>query len=230
MERHVVYSLKKKLPVKTITRENTSDLSMFAASMTLWGRTADEYKLSELPDLEGVALDIGAHIGSVTLALLADHPGLRVIAVEPLVDNANLLREMLAENGWTDRCEVIVGAIAKGKTAQIAWDFSETDYLVAQRYIGGLGLGTLGTHEMVEVPALKMRNLVTADTVFAKLDCESCEWEAFRDPAVLAIPWVVAEGHGDNWEAKARKVFEATHTVTVLEDHDGTGVFRAVIR
>ena len=53
----------------------------------------DEYRLKDLPDLTGWALDIGAHVGTVTIALAIDHPGLKVIAVEPVPDNVELLRQ-----------------------------------------------------------------------------------------------------------------------------------------
>src|SRR6266550_4558625 len=90
-------------------REDTSDLSTIGSSFRLWGNLVDEYQLGSLPPLTGLAIDVGAHIGTVTLALLADHPDLRVTAVEPLPDNLDVLRASLAENGWTDRATVIKG-------------------------------------------------------------------------------------------------------------------------
>src|SRR5207244_1548181 len=122
-------------------REDTSDLSTIGSTFRLWGNLVDEYQLGTLPPLTGTAIDIGAHIGTITLALLADHPGLRVIAVEPLPENCDMIRRNLAANGWEGRARVIKVSIAKGKRARIAYDFDGADYLRNHRFIGGLTLG-----------------------------------------------------------------------------------------
>lgn len=57
-----------------------------------------------------VVLDLGAHIGSFALAAAAR--GCRVIAVEASPDNANLIRESIRVNQWSDRCQVIHAAVS----------------------------------------------------------------------------------------------------------------------
>src|SRR5256885_2059950 len=67
-------------------REGTSDWNTISSCLT-----HDEYGLRDL-HVSGLALDIGAHVGAVTLALLADNADLRVIALEPVPDNVDLLK------------------------------------------------------------------------------------------------------------------------------------------
>jgi len=60
----------------------------------------DEYGLRSR-HLTGSALDIGAHIGAVAVGLAIDNPDLIVVAVEPVPDNARLLRLNVAAYGLT---------------------------------------------------------------------------------------------------------------------------------
>ena len=212
-------------------RTDTSDLSILASSLGIWGKQGDEYGLKDL-HLSGTAIDIGAHIGSVTLALLADNPDLRVVAVEPLHENAEVLRTSLSANGWTHRCEVIEAAIGTGRKAiDIAYDFAGTDYIHTNRFIGNMELGASGEHKTATVRSLPLSALVTSDTSFVKLDCESCEWIAFKAKSTTAkIPLLVAEGHGDKWRERAERLLGDSHDIEILSDMGGTGVFRAVRR
>lgn len=211
-------------------REDTSDLSTIGSSFRLWGNLVDEYQLGSLPPLSGLAIDIGAHIGTVTLALLADHPDLHVTAVEPLPDNVAVIRASLAENGWTDRAKVIKGAIGKGRTARVAYDFDGPDYLRNHRYIGNMKKGVEGEHSTVSVPALSLSRLIEGGCSFLKVDCEGCEWDLLADPAVAKVERIVGEGHPSDWLARVHKALDATHDITVIEDAGGPGLFSAVRR
>ena len=147
----------------------------------------DEYSIPQ--GLEGWALDVGAHIGAATVPLLLDNPGLRVVAVEALPENAALLWANLERNGVCDRA-LLVHAAAGDGTPQV------------------LGYGTDGTHEFigntgnpqggrtVEVPGATLRGLMLLrgpaedePWQWAKLDCEGCEYP------VLASPWVASLLH-----------------------------------
>jgi FkbM family methyltransferase len=211
-------------------RDDTSDLSTVGSTFRLWGNLVDEYQLGSLPPLSGTAIDIGAHIGTITLALLADHPDLSVIAVEPLPENCDLIRTNLAANGWTDRARVVRGAIAKGKTARIAYDFAGPDYLRNHRYIGGMTLGRDAEHATITVPAVRLSDLIDGECVFLKVDCEGCEWDLLADPAIARVERIVGEGHPSDWLARVHNALDATHDIEVLSDEGGPGTFRAVRR
>jgi FkbM family methyltransferase len=211
-------------------RDDTSDLSTVGSTFRLWGNLVDEYQLGSLPPLSGTAIDIGAHIGTITLALLADHPDLRVVAVEPLPENCDLIRINLVANGWEDRATVVRGAIAKGKSARIAYDFDGPDYLRNHRYIGGMTLGKDADHATITVPAVRLSSLIDGDCPLLKVDCEGCEWDLLADPAVARVERIVGEGHPSDWLARVHRALDATHDIEVLSDEGGPGTFRAVRR
>jgi FkbM family methyltransferase len=211
-------------------RDDTSDLSTIGSTWRLWGNLEDEYQLGSLPPLTGTAIDIGAHIGTVACALLADHPALRVIAVEPLPDNIDVLRANLAENGWTDRATVIKGAIAKGQKARVSYDFDGADYLRNHRFIGNMTLGSDAEHSTVSVPAVRLSAIIEEPCPFLKVDCEGCEWDLLADPAIGKVERIVGEGHPADWLARVHKLLDATHEVRVITDAGGPGTFSAVRR
>lgn len=217
-------------PVALAYREDTSDLSTIGSTFRLWGHLEDEYTLRGLPPLRGTAIDIGAHIGTVTFALLADHPWLSVIAVEPLADNVAVIRETAEMNGWTNRLRIVEGAIATGETAKIAYGFAGNENLRNHRYIGNVLFGRNARHKTATVPAVRLSDLIDDPCPFLKLDCEGCEWDLLADPAIARVERIVGEGHPADWLARVHALLDATHVVTVLTDHGGPGTFRAVRR
>src|SRR5688500_13960928 len=92
-------------PVTPHYRDDTNDWNTLTSALD-----EDEYGLAGL-SLAGEAADIGAHIGAVTVGLLVDHPGLVVYAVEPLLENIDLLQANLNQNGVAGRCQVRMGAV-----------------------------------------------------------------------------------------------------------------------
>ena len=60
---------------------------------------------------DGLLVDVGANIGLSTMALALARPASRVVAVEPSPDNAALLRQNLAANGFGG-VEVVQAAVA----------------------------------------------------------------------------------------------------------------------
>jgi FkbM family methyltransferase len=217
-------------PATLYYREDTSDLSTLGSTWELWGKLEDEYGLGALPDLTGTAIDIGAHIGSVAFALLADHPGLRVTAVEPLAGNCAVMEDTAVENGWTDRLDIIHGAIAPGKTADVAWDFRGDENLRNHRYIGGVTFGVAADHDTETVPSVTLSSIIGDGAPFLKVDCEGCEWDLLSDKAIRKVERIVGEGHPADWLKRVHAALDKTHEVTVLTDFGGPGTFQAVRR
>lgn len=172
-------------------RLETSDWNTVASVML----PSDEYGLAAL-DLRGRAADIGAHIGAVTLALLLDNPDLHVTAVEPVPDNAALLRENLAANGVDSRCTVIEAAAGKGKTTVIRYGYTGNESAEHHAYIGNSALvypeggGDL-PHEERTVPVIKLADLGPLD--FVKIDCEGGEWGFLA--GTVKVPRIHGEAH-----------------------------------
>src|SRR3990172_6916198 len=74
-------------------REDTND-----AALAFGILVNNEYHLQGR-HFSGWALDVGAHIGTVGLALPVDNPDLRVVCIEPVPDNADLIRRSIEANG-----------------------------------------------------------------------------------------------------------------------------------
>jgi len=223
-------------------REDSSDLSVINSTML-----HDEYGLKDLPPLSGWALDIGAHIGSVTVPLALDHPDLRIIAVEALSDNVEVLRENVANNDLTDRVIVKHAAIAAENGFTEVWShFKKIEgvadpFLYDNRFIGNI-YNKPGKHPEAEfhretVEGITLSTLLEdydiLDVVFTKTDCEGGEWALLEDPAVAALHYIVGEYH-DRTENDLFETLHLTHDVTTFpaaEEHDGgIGLFWAVAR
>lgn len=203
---------------------------------------ADEYRLGDLHDLDGWALDIGAHVGTVGLALLADHPRLRVVMVEPVPDNAALIRRSLSDNGWADRALVLEEAAGKGTgtfLCRYAYrhleGFEDQQYVQQNAYIGNIWRLTDGERvdsDSVTVPIVGIAALAERVGVerfaFCKIDCEGCEWD-FLAAGAFRLPLIVGEWH-DAPYARIEKLLARTHTMELLDDHGSSGIFRAVAR
>ena len=93
-------------------QEHPQDAAHFHRAMATTAGVADEpivQALSEHYDLaEGTVVDIGGGIGTLLIALLRRHPGLRAVLFErPEV--VALAREQIAQAGLAARCEVVAG-------------------------------------------------------------------------------------------------------------------------
>ncbi len=179
--------------------------------------TEDEYKLAGL-DLTGSALDIGGHIGGVTLGLLADNPRLVVIAVEPVPANYELLIENLIENGLDNRAIVINGAVGRDEgTTRVHYGYRGSEFAEHHAFIGNIEtLQATGPdncpsewpHEHAEVPIVTLAGLVDERPfTLMKIDCEGGEW-AFLDGATPAQLDRIGRIHGE-WHPSGGKHTQA---------------------
>jgi FkbM family methyltransferase len=65
----------------------------------------------------GLVMDLGANLGNFVNLALAQHPDVRVIAVEPSLSLSNSLRASVGNNGWIDR--VVVKRAFVGTTTEV---------------------------------------------------------------------------------------------------------------
>ena len=179
---------------RTVTmkyRADTSDWNTLSSCMT-----EDEYHFADL-HLVGTALDVGAHIGGATVSLAIDNPDLRVVAVEAVPPNVELLRQNIELNGLSDRVTVVDAAAGRGRTATINWGFTGSETARHHAYIGNSLLPDREKfpHQQAEV---RVRTLASLDSefgpfCFAKVDCEGCEY-AFLD-GTSVLPLIRGEEH-----------------------------------
>jgi FkbM family methyltransferase len=161
-------------------REETNDYNVLRSCLD-----EDEYGLREL-DLTGTALDIGAHIGGVTIALAVDNPELRIVAVEAVPPNVELLRENATRAGVEDRVTVLHAAAGEGTTATVRWAFAGNYVADHHAFIGNAVMPETtesGAAELLDVRTLDSLVAEFGPFTFAKVDCEGCEY-----------PFLVGEG------------------------------------
>ena len=210
--------------VQMEVRPDTNDWNTLASCLN-----EDEYGLRELY-LTGTALDVGAYTGGVTVALLVDNPALRVVAVEPVPDNVELLLRNLALNGLLARCEVIEGAAGDGSEVNIRYGYSGSELACHHAWVGNMSLleepGPENPHTLRKVRSQRLASLGSFD--FVKIDCEGCEW----DVDLSAIPHIRGEWHpvrGHSRPEFLERLID-THEVTFTGPEAGPGGFTAVWR
>lgn len=94
--------------VRTFTfREDTNDENVIRAAFC-----EDEYRIMGLEFKEGdVVLDLGAHIGAVTLLMTTIRPDLRIFAFEPMPDNFELLKKNVTESDYQGEINIYRQAV-----------------------------------------------------------------------------------------------------------------------
>jgi len=211
-------------------RAETSDWNTINSVMS----PNDEYGLAGL-NLSGSALDIGAHVGSVSIALAMDNPDLRVIAVEAISENADLARENAERNGLGDRITVLTcAAAAPGiETTEVLWRSQGDENATHHAFIGNSRLvyDTLTLpHETATVACVSLGSLLESEAAFVKIDCEGCEWGFLSDPAVKRVERITGEWHptGGHELQDIVALLSPTHVVDAWGE--GPGGFRAVRR
>lgn len=185
----------------------------------------DEYGLADRT-WTGTALDIGAHIGGVTVMLGLDNPELRIVAVEALPENVAVLRTNVARNGLDGRVTVYEAGAGQ---ARIAYGASDTDFARCHRFIGNGDWQAGGT--VLAVTPLTLSTLVVRHGPFslAKIDCEGCEWSFLDDPGTAAVAEWRGEYHPRNGHGPVdlRRLLRR-HAVT-CDDALPFGPFQAVL-
>jgi FkbM family methyltransferase len=222
--------------VATLTyRADTTDWNTVSACLSNPYGGGDEYHLPS--GLSGWGLDVGAHIGSVTIGLLLDNPAMQVVAIEAVPDNVDLIRQNLAANGVEDRCVLLPGAAWKGRgPIEVEYGYTGSDVAVDHRFIGSITpwIDAPGEVQKATVPRYSLSDALKHTNgqgfVWVKTDCEGCEHFFFRGPGLKQLAVIEGEWHHrDGDPADLAERLGKTHEVTYAEGIGG-GPFRAVRR
>lgn len=199
----------------------------------------DEYRLQTLPPLRGTAIDIGAHVGSVAIALAADHPELAVIAVEAVPENCEVLRHNIERNRFTERVTVVQAAASRPgrKMVTLRWNFRSAAaepeaYVRDSRYIAGIYGADDSDADAHKVPAVSLDTLMEGIETLAllKIDCEGCEWDVLRSPRVKDVERIIGEFHNRGGIEALRALIGETHEVRMAGGWTDIGLFEAALR
>ena len=206
---------------------------------TLWSSlNEDEYHLRG-EHYTGTALDVGGYLGSVGIALAADNRDLRVVIVEPVPPNADLIERNIAANGVGDRVSLIRGAVGKGGESVDVWyGYRGSEAAEHHAFVGNSTLAydesATWAHDTTTYTAIGLADIVDehGPLSFLKVDTEGAEWAFLDSPAVKDVETIVGEWHPvrDHTMGDLLALLEDTHVVTFDGPQAGPGGFRAVRR
>ncbi len=148
------------------------------------------YGMAELtfaPD--DVAVDVGAHIGGVSVILATLHPEIRIIAYEPAASNYAMFVENLRWNGISNVTAVRQAVMGDRGTLTLTWAPHATagstvglpDAARASREASGWTSETVDCVTLDDV----FREHGIARCAWLKLDCEGAEWGIMAKTGVL---------------------------------------------
>lgn len=231
-------------PATFITRPGTNDENVCLAL-----NTGDEYRMHGRK-VRGWAIDVGAHIGAWCVSAALDNPGLRILAVEAVPDNCDILEENVARNGVSDQITVVRAAAgAPGQaTVQCHWGYkhhesADDGYINAHRFVANTWVDQAEPEFGGDLDAVSLDTLLEryeiGEVTLLKIDCEGCEWLFLDSPAVARVQTIVGEYHGGytghtlHHGGYAQRDFIAmltTHDVTPWREEPIIGTFEAVRR
>lgn len=217
--------------VDMLYREGTSDWNTLNACMT-----EDEYGFKDRK-ITGTAVDIGAHLGGVSVGWAQDNPDAQIIAIEAVPQNAELLRSNVDRNEVSGRVTVIENAAGGSEPVEMRFGYRGSESAEHHAWIGNSSLAY--DSEVIEHDTLVYEHPITLSGLVAlygpiellKIDCEGGEYAILSDAAVNAIPSIVGEWH----PVRAKTIGDVIallpkHTVTFTGPQAGPGGFEAALR
>jgi FkbM family methyltransferase len=136
-----------------------------------------------------IALDVGAHIGGATVFLAC--LGYRVIAIEPVQENVDLLKMNVLANGFEKNVKIHQKAIHSSSNKQVVLELPniKNDLVNKFRFIGktvnlsdwrSIIQWSNPEEKMVETISLQEAISEHSKIDIAKFDCEGAEWLIFE--------------------------------------------------
>lgn len=189
----------------------------------------DEYGVAEmaLKD-DALMVDVGAYVGSVGLAVAADYPTVRVVMIEAIPENVEVIRESIIANGWQGRVMAYNAAADSdaGFTA-IRYGVKDeaTDFQRSNQFIGNLL--ALDAPLVARVPNMSLSDItgIYGDVAWLKIDCEGCEYGFLMDPQIWRVANIVGEYH--RGQEALSDLLSDTHDLAFTPENDHVGIFRA---
>lgn len=218
-----VFSTPHSRPLYMEVRADTSDWNTVNAISGIH----DEYHLPE--GLSGWALDVGAHIGAAAICLALDNPDLRVIAIEALPENVELLRRNVERNRVQDRVTVLEGGAGDGSAVRVGYGADGVHDFIGNTWAPE-------ENRSVTVPGFSLEGILAQFDIYRiawmKIDCEGCEAPFLESPAIGRVDHIEGEVHPQAGGANLRRILEGTHDVSFPREaaNPDFGPFVATIR
>jgi FkbM family methyltransferase len=164
----------------------------------------DEYMLDKIPFKRNVAIDLGAHLGAVTVRMAS--MGLKVYAVEALPENVELLEANVKINKLSNLVRIYPNAIGANDT-DILYAHYGNKNTASGRHHRYVGIVDSQPHpadgiDIVEIKSISLDTIFKENNItrcnFLKTDCEGGEWDCFRcasKETISKIDWITAEIH-----------------------------------
>lgn len=141
--------------------------------------TQDTYYF-ETENPQPMIIDAGAHIGLSTLYFKKLYPGARVIAIEPLPQNFELLQQNVWENNLSNVETHQVALAARGEKADFYFDASSDHWFSTAGFTEGAWTKTQQS-QMVTVPVRRLSEFLQPPIDLLKLDIEGAEEEVLYE-------------------------------------------------
>lgn len=223
-------------------RDGTNDGGV-AYTLTI----GDEYRMKDRR-VDGWVLDVGAHIGAFAIPVALDHPLARVIAIEAVPENCDLIEANARMNGVS----VIVVRAAAARpgvaTAPCHWGYRhhasvDDGYIAAHRFVGNTWVDQGEPEFGGEIPAISLDALTERYDIpeidLLKIDCEGCEWAFLDSPMIGKVREITGEFHGGYTDdpgyvpdpaSRIHELLDATHEVRITRPDPSVGLFEATRR
>jgi FkbM family methyltransferase len=213
-------------------RDGTNDWNTLNASLN-----QDEYKIPQ--GLTDTALDVGGYLGSVGIGLAIDNPGLRVVIVEPVPPNVELIRRNIGLNNLDTRVQLLQGAAGHDtELVEVWYGYVGTEAAEHHAFVGNSDLaydnGGELPHHTATYGAFSLKELVSlyGPISYLKVDTEGAEWAFLDSPSIGEVPLIVGEWHPVRGHTLGDMLalLNKTHIVTFTGPQTGPGGFSAVRR
>lgn len=146
--------------------------------------------LTNVPfDAGDVVLDIGAHIGIVSIYLAILHPEITIYAFEPVPDNFKLLKKNLSENGIKNVVAKQVAITSDGRDLELTVNLDKNSG-------GSTPYIDPSEGKVTRVQSLRFDSVLKDNCKLLKIDCEGSEYEIlYGSKRLKNIEYLSAEIH-----------------------------------